>query len=1317
MLNRENTLRGIQERMGTLGSSDVCALFLLSIETNAQNQEALNLDAAAERTASLLARFFRITDIVGYLGENRFAAFLTGKLTGSVIWEKAATLSEALWLTAENAPAETLTSYVGVYVFRAYDDTAEAIFRKAEYALEMARKDANRHFYIYTMAGTDVEYFRHSHDSFSAHMLLNYIDEGVRLLEVKDGLKAVYVSPGYYRRLGLPAETAAPQQIKIHPADREAYEQDVLEVSHSGGQKESRYRISRDGLTWISCRLRLLRISASEAGSVVLEISHNIAGLVRLKSQYDEKREWLHFLADETDYQLWEADMKTRTFRLLYTKNILDGRQTVYANFPESLIEAGRIHRDSADRFRAFAAEMLSGKADGSANFMIQYRQTSCYGWASMSYHMLYDEEGRPEKAIGIKEDLSYLPAQQSRFMQRRTMPADLYPHLYCYLQANLTTDTVEKLQLEGRERIRLARYQTYTEIIRQGVMRLFSEEDGNRFQRKFNRESLLSAFAQGRSWFYDRCQVVDLEGTIQWISVGVNLSADSETGDVCLFAYLSTRNQQQKWEETAAANAMDSDTGLYLPQAAQGMVHCCLQQGGQNLCALAEIWIGGAEELFGAAENNRKKQDVMTALNVFLDTECVVWQKNGESLLAFFPNAASRTILKRRIENAFSYTRISLGGMPEMKFLRFVAGVACANAGDADYERMQHAVAHLCAFHANEAADAVLLSEEEYRFSDVELTELPPEKLASQQLENTRIMTEEDKDVALDCLSLMLSSDNMRRSVDAVLERLGHYYQADRVYILTLTENGQIITMLNEWVDCGKHSIQQSISGKRTSHFPVIARYAKNPAPVVLSMRREQQEGTGEGGEISWQYAMFPMEKSADAEQLLCLENPRRNIERTALLDRMLPYLSRERGRLLAKGEQMSSLDRLYALPNMQDYLDAVYSLDSDRHRSLGALAVDIPGFLQIKEQKGYEYGTRFLLRVSEVLMDVFGHSLLFHTREAEFITLCTDVTYDAFLNLCARAKQLVGRKYAGLFRIGCTWSDGIFRGTDLVNKARSIMNCASPSDLAAVNLREGSERNSFLPEDGPWTGVPENGQFTIYLQPKVDMRTKEVVGAEALLRILDEKGNLLPHGRVIESMEKDGIISRLDYAVFDKVLETLSRWKQKKYPLRSISSNFSRKTLLSPTALASVLAILSRYPEVPMELVELEITETAGSFENNTFSELIERFGGYGLQFSLDDFGSSYSNMSMLADLHFHSVKLDRSMIRNIASNQVSRMMVRDIAQICESRGMTCIAEGVETQAQADALIEDGCFFAQGYYYGRPMPVEEFEKKYFQA
>lgn len=242
------------------------------------------------------------------------------------------------------------------------------------------------------------------------------------------------------------------------------------------------------------------------------------------------------------------------------------------------------------------------------------------------------------------------------------------------------------------------------------------------------------------------------------------------------------------------------------------------------------------------------------------------------------------------------------------------------------------------------------------------------------------------------------------------------------------------------------------------------------------------------------------------------------------------------------------------------------------------------------------------------------------------------------------------------------------------------------------------------------------EDRRFAIYLQPKVDMRTQQIVGAEALARVLDPKGALLSHSRVIEELEKDGSISKLDYFVFDRALDTLGRWKAHGYPLRVISSNFSRKTLLNPTALASVLAILSRYPDVSQSLVELEITETAGGYENNTFSELIERFGGYGLAFSLDDFGSSYSNLSMLADLDFRSIKLDRSMVHSIATNKVSQMMVRDIAKICDSRGMLLIAEGVETHPQASTLLANGCFYAQGFFYGRPMPVSEFEKKYFE-
>ena len=263
-------------------------------------------------------------------------------------------------------------------------------------------------------------------------------------------------------------------------------------------------------------------------------------------------------------------------------------------------------------------------------------------------------------------------------------------------------------------------------------------------------------------------------------------------------------------------------------------------------------------------------------------------------------------------------------------------------------------------------------------------------------------------------------------------------------------------------------------------------------------------------------------------------------------------------------------------------------------------------------------------------------------------------------------------------------------------------------PSEWSLIEKRNGSCQEKEIKRK------QETGKFTIYLQPKIDIRTGMLVGAEALVRVMDSDGSLLPHGKIIDQMEKEGTIQELDYFVFDQALSVLSQWKQKNFQPYSISTNFSRKTLLNPTALASLLAILSQYPEVPLDQVEMEITETAGDFENNTFSAMIDQFQEYGFQFSLDDFGSRYSNLSMLSDIRFHSVKLDRSMVRGITGNQISQMMVKNIVKICRRTGMICIAEGVETLEQASALLKVGCIYAQGYYYGRPMPVQEFEEAY---
>ena len=243
------------------------------------------------------------------------------------------------------------------------------------------------------------------------------------------------------------------------------------------------------------------------------------------------------------------------------------------------------------------------------------------------------------------------------------------------------------------------------------------------------------------------------------------------------------------------------------------------------------------------------------------------------------------------------------------------------------------------------------------------------------------------------------------------------------------------------------------------------------------------------------------------------------------------------------------------------------------------------------------------------------------------------------------------------------------------------------------------------------------QNGRFTVYLQPQINMGTGRLYGAEALVRGLDEDGTLIPPGSFIEKMEKSGTIRDLDLYVLDRALSLMEQWRaQGLEPIR-ISVNLSRITLFSPTALASVLAIQSRHPSVPPSALELEITESAGDVESSVLQATIDQFRQCGFHFSLDDFGSKYANLPIFTNVKFDTVKLDRSLIAGLAGNPINRMLIEDIIQICQTYSMTCIAEGVETSDQIDALMETGCHYAQGYFYDRPMPADLFAQKYLRA
>lgn len=235
--------------------------------------------------------------------------------------------------------------------------------------------------------------------------------------------------------------------------------------------------------------------------------------------------------------------------------------------------------------------------------------------------------------------------------------------------------------------------------------------------------------------------------------------------------------------------------------------------------------------------------------------------------------------------------------------------------------------------------------------------------------------------------------------------------------------------------------------------------------------------------------------------------------------------------------------------------------------------------------------------------------------------------------------------------------------------------------------------------------------GNFLMHFQPQVDIRSGAIVGAEALVRKTDETGKLIPPDRFIPMYEAQGLMMHVDMFVLETVLKMLANWQGENKPL--ISVNFSRSTLLLPDFTNNLTGMFRHYG-VPCDAVILEVTERATHFTVTSLQNLIPSIRAQGFKISLDDFGTEYSNLSMLALVGLDEVKLDRSLINNICTDERSRIVVESIIAMCNRLGnMTVVAEGIETEEQRQLLESFGCAHGQGWLFYRPMPQNEFIEK----
>lgn len=238
---------------------------------------------------------------------------------------------------------------------------------------------------------------------------------------------------------------------------------------------------------------------------------------------------------------------------------------------------------------------------------------------------------------------------------------------------------------------------------------------------------------------------------------------------------------------------------------------------------------------------------------------------------------------------------------------------------------------------------------------------------------------------------------------------------------------------------------------------------------------------------------------------------------------------------------------------------------------------------------------------------------------------------------------------------------------------------------------------------------------QFHIYLQPQISAESG-LQGAEVLVRWVHPRRGLVPPSEFIGTLEKTGLISELDKAVWEEAAALLQRWQGTSKEALYLSINLSAKDFYYLDVFQTITDIVERYRIAPQKL-RLEITESVLMSDVEKLLDITRRLHQRGFFIEIDDFGKGYSSLSMLKDIDVDVLKIDMEFLRKTEHEEKSRIILESIIAMTKRLGIAVITEGVETAAQKELLQSLGCNLFQGYYFAKPMAVEDFERTYFDA
>lgn len=431
--------------------------------------------------------------------------------------------------------------------------------------------------------------------------------------------------------------------------------------------------------------------------------------------------------------------------------------------------------------------------------------------------------------------------------------------------------------------------------------------------------------------------------------------------------------------------------------------------------------------------------------------------------------------------------------------------------------------------------------------------------------------------------------------------------------------------------------------------------------------------------------------------------------------------------------GESKAEIRRI----QKRDQLTGLYTLDAFKKKIVNGrdyriddkryaiVYIDISNFGYINENYGYKVGDNVLKMFANEFMEqdfceigcrLYSDFFAFFVKGDSVESLADDLKSfnRRFANMQSYQYPSSSMKIASGVYFMPTYRVDIDIAIECAILAWKHAKIQTKKEIVVFEEYMRRERNAQQQMIGEFYESLTKEDFKLFLQPKFDLETKQVYGAEALARWQKSDGRIVVPSGFIDALEKIGYITELDFYIYEELLKLMNKWKRENRKEITISVNFSGRHFDSDGKdfMARLDALAIKYDVVP-QLIEIEVTEGVMVKNKAALTECLESLRSKGYRVAIDDFGTGYSSLSVLMDTPADVIKIDKSFIEKDMTERQIRFLT-EIRRIIDIAGKESIFEGVETEEQRRLLIECGYKNGQGYLCNEPLPAEKFEKIY---